>query len=396
MKKLSKFVIQCLGCGFQIKNGFHTSCPACRGMLDVFYPINQVRIRNSSNPYERYSDLLPIFDESLLPKAEMTPLVKAINLGKRFGLDNLYLKDETFNRSKSTKDRMAYVSLPYLFESGVTHFCTSSTGNSSTAYAQAISRFPTLKMSLFTAEDFAPRVNYSFTNQITHYGLRDANFVEASEYVNVFAENAGLTSEGGFFNLGRREGLKTIFFEIIEQLPKKVDWYVQAVSSAMGVYGVHKAAKEALSIGLIKAQPRLLCAQQLSCSPMVKAWEENAENIQPSHIEKNPVGIAEAILRGNPTRAYPHVRKVVKESGGLMLSVSNQEIIFAKEMVLEDDGIIICHAAATAVAAIYKLALKDPAIKSQNIVVNLSGGVRNNQEPSTIDRWLQRSGDTWE
>lgn len=396
MKKLSKFVVQCLGCGLQIKSGYHTSCPACGGMLDVSYPINQVRIRNSSNPYLRYSDLLPIFDESLLPNAEMTPLVKATNLGRRFGLDNLYLKNETFNRSKSTKDRMAYISLPFLFESGVTHFCTSSTGNSSTAYAQAISRFPTLKMALFTAENFAPRVNYAFTNQITHYGLRDANFVEASEYVNVFAEKSGLTSEGGFFNLGRREGLKTIFFEIIEQLPKKIDWYVQAVSSAMGVYGVHKAAKEALSIGIIKTQPKLLCAQQLSCSPMVKAWEENAENIQPSHIEKNPVGIAEAILRGNPTRAYPHVRKVVKESGGLMLSVSNQEIIFAKEMVFEDEGINICHAAATAVAAIYKLALKDPSIKSQNIVINLSGGVRDIQEPSTIDRWLQRSGDTWE
>jgi threonine synthase len=78
-----------------------------------------------------------------------------------------------------------------------------------------------------------------------------------------------------------------------------------------------------------------------------------------------------------------------------MLSVSNPEIIFAKEMVLEDEGIIICHAAATAVAAIYKLALKDPSIKSQNIVINLSGGVRDIQEPSTIDRWLQRSGDAW-
>lgn len=388
-----KYTVKCQSCDHVLRGDFHTSCPNCKGLLEVLYPLDRVKIRDSDNPYERYFDLLPILDIGLLPNEKMTPLIKAKNLGHRLGLDNLYLKDETFNKTRSTKDRMANVSLPYLFESGVRHFCTSSTGNSSTAYAQAIDRFPLMKISLLTAENFVPRVNYKPNSQITHYGLRNANFVEASEYATIFSQKRNLTSEGGFFNLARREGLKTIWFEIIEQLPSKIDWYVQAVSSAMGVHGVNKAAHEALSIGMTTQTPRLLCAQQMSCSPMVKAWEEGCESIQPHHIEKNPVGIAEAILRGNPTRAYPHVRKIVKESGGEMVSVSESEIIAAQKMVLDEEGIEICFAASTAVAAIGKLAKNASELQSQTIVINLSGGIRDNQPGVHVDQWLDRVGD---
>ena len=387
MKK--KFIVKCQSCGFEVNKGFHISCPKCSGLLEALYPLDKVKIHDSSNPYERYFDLLPILDSNLLPSAHTTPLVKAKNLGHRFGLDNLYLKDETWNKTKSTKDRMAYVSLPYLFESGVKHFCASSTGNSSTAYAIHINRFPSMRMSLFTAENFTHRVNYPVNPQISHYGMIGANFVDASEYANTFAKDKNLTSEGGFFNLARREGLKTIWLEIVEQLPVKIDWYVQAVSSAMGVHGVYKAAKEVMAIGLSKNVPKLLCAQQMSCSPMVKAWEEGAENIQPCHIEKNPIGIAEAILRGNPTRAYPHVRKIVKESGGIMSSVTNEEILFAQKCLSEDEGIHACLSASTAVAALRKIALTFPEIKSQTIVVNLSGGMRASQSDGNVNKWLK-------
>jgi threonine synthase len=385
----NKFIVKCNSCNFIVDKGFHTSCPKCSGLLEAIYTLGKVKIHDSSNPYERYLDLLPILDANLLPSTHMTPLIKAKNLGHRFGLDNLYLKDETCNKTKSTKDRMAFVALPYLLEAGVTHFCTSSTGNSSTAYAMHINQFQSMRMSLFTAESFTHRVNYLINSQITHYGMLGASFVDASEYANTFAKQKNLTSEGGFFNLGRREGLKTIWLEIVEQLPVKIDWYVQAVSSAMGVHGVYKAAQEAIAIGLSKSIPKLLCAQQTSCSPMVKAWEEGAENIQPHHIEKNPSGIAEAILRGNPTRAYPHVRKIVIDSGGIMASVTNDEIFFAQNCLREDEGIDACLAASTAIAALRKAALTYPEIKSQTIVVNLSGGMRASQSDSNVNKRLK-------
>src|SRR5262249_43668295 len=155
--------------------------------------------------------------------------------------------------------RMALVSLPYLWEQGVRAFCASSTGNSSTAYARAIKAHPDMRLYLFTAESFIPRVQHADHEQVVHFGLRDATFVDAFDGAAAYAGAHGLVSERGFFNIGRREGLKLAFLEACEQVPGPIDWYVQAVSSAMGVYGTYKGAKELRGLGRIDRLPRLLC-----------------------------------------------------------------------------------------------------------------------------------------
>jgi threonine synthase len=93
--------------------------------------------------------------------------------------------------------------------------------------------------------------------------------------------------------------------EATDQIPAPIDWYVQAVSSAMGVYGTYKGAKELLALGHISRLPRLLCVQQETCCPMVRAWQAGSETIRPQDIVHKPEGIAKAILRGDPSRAYP-------------------------------------------------------------------------------------------
>jgi threonine synthase len=124
----------CTGCGRGLDDGFHPTCPACGSMSDVVYDLDAVRLRDSNNPYERFVDLLPVADPALLPEdMEYTPCVEATPLGAAAGLPSLFLKDETGLPTGSTKDRMAAVALPYLYEHGVRTFATSSTGNSSSA-----------------------------------------------------------------------------------------------------------------------------------------------------------------------------------------------------------------------------------------------------------------------
>src|SRR4029079_6740311 len=134
-----------------------------------------------------------------------------------------------------------------------------------------------------------------------------------------------------------------------------------------GVHGVYKTAKEAVAIGLAEKVPSLLCAQQMSCRPMVQAWEENSPSIEPHHIVKRPHGIAEAILRGNPSRVYPMIREIVIESGGTMIAVTDDEMRAAQAHVFEDEGIKICPSAGTAVAALAKLATQNEALADQRI-----------------------------
>lgn len=375
MKK--KFTLTCSKCSNVLSESYSPFCPSCGGLTEAYFDLDTVKLHDSDNPYERYFDLIPVIDRERMPyNAVATPLVHAKRLGEKIGLENLYLKDETRNPTGTTKYRMAAVSLPYLYESGVRHFCTSSTGNSSTAYANLIEHTPGLKMSLFTGDKFRDRVNYTPSGQISHYIMHTATFVEAFDEAAHFAARHGYTSERGFFNLGRREGLKLAWFEAIDQIGRDIDWYVQAVSSAMGVYGVYKGAKEFQKMGVSGSVPKLLCAQQDSCCPMVTAWEAGSEVIRREDIVANPDGLAKAILRGDPSRVYPYMWGIVLESGGTFSSVSAWEQQEARKLLLELEGIDICFSAATAVAAVIKSARTKQVAADETIMVNLTGSDR--------------------
>jgi threonine synthase len=365
-------------------------------MADVTYDLARVRLRDSSNPYVRFADLLPVANASLLPsEAAFTPTVHARALGAAIGLPSLYLKDETGLPTGTTKDRMAAVALAYLYEHGVRGFSTSSTGNSSTAYMHAITRFPGLVLYLFTASQFLERIGSFDSDQVVHFVLRDASFVEAFEAAREFAEREGVAPERGFFNPGRREGLKLAWLEAAEQVPRPIDWYVQAVSSAMGVYGVFNGARQLQGLGRDERLPRLLCVQQETCAPMVRAWDEGLDHIRPEHVVPHPVGIAQAILRGNPARAYPHVHRIVSQSGGTFVSVDEAAIRQARRLVEELEGISPCFAAAAAVAGAAKLRRCGRLPADDVVLINLTGGERPRSEDPPDARWLTRSETGW-
>jgi threonine synthase len=386
----------CTTCGKAPRLAYQPFCD-CGGMMDVAYDLDRVELHDSPNPYVRFADLLPIKEvhRRLPADARYTAMVRATHLGKLLGMPNLYLKNDTTLPTSSTKDRMAAVSLAFLWESDVRGFCTSSTGNSSTSYAYAIRAYPEMKLHLFTAESFLPRLHHADHHQVKNFVLREASFVDAFDYAGVYAKEHDLVSERGFFNLGRREGLKMTFLEASEQIEQPIDWYVQAVSSAMGVYGNYKAARELFAMKRTARVPKTLCVQQESCAPMALAFGEGSENILPHHIVPRPVGIAEAILRGDPTRAYPYIRKITLESGGAIVSVSEQEIRDARRMVGEYEGLDVCFSSAAAVAGVIKRARSQSFSLDDTVMINLTGADRKDNAETKNVRWLKREGQRW-
>lgn len=365
-------------------------------MVDVDYALEKVELPDSPNPFVRFIGLLPIERlQDRLPDATYTPMVHATQLGRKFGMKSLYLKNETALPTRTTKDRMAAVALAYLRERGVHSFCASSTGNSSTSFAYGIRAHPEMHLFLFTAERFVPRVQHADHRQVTHIAMRDATFVEAAEYAGVYARKHGLTSESGFFNPGRREGLKLAFLEACDQISEPIDWYVQAVSSAMGVYGAYKGARELLALNRITQLPRLLCVQQESCAPMAHAFADGSETIRPEHIVKRPTGIADAILRGDPTKAYPRIRRFVLESGGGITAVTEDEIRAARISVEEYEGISPCFSASTAVAGLIKLIRTNAIDPNAVVVINLTGADRTETQTSCDVHWTERTSHGW-
>jgi threonine synthase len=391
------FQLQCVRCRALSPGRFAGLC-TCGGMLDAAYDLERARLRDSSNPYERFVDLLPVHNPDLYPRnVGYTPCVHAHKLGRHLGLPHLSLKNEGANPTASTKDRSAIISLALMLESGHQRFATASTGNAGTGYAYALATAPfsTMEMHIFLGEQHAPRCQYGNLDRIKIFALRDGSFVEAGALAAAYARANGLLSDGGFFSPGKREGAKLAFFEAMDQVPKPIDWYVQAVSSGLGVVGTYKGAKELLALGCIDRLPRLLCVQESTCAPQVRAWEEKCEDIQPRHIVHAPKGIALATHRGDPSRSYSYLRDDVVESRGSFVDVTESEIRAAREMVLDLEGIDICFNSATAVAGLVKHVERGGLDPREVILVNLTGRDRQSEAVAPNVTWMSFEHDAW-
>ena len=187
---------------------------------------------------------------------------------------------------------------------------------------------------------------------------RPGNFGRRQEIAPVpdfaaeFAEQRGLYLDRGARTITCIEAMKTIAYEIAEQLtdelgpPKEPGaiWrtptgYVQASSGGMGPIGVSKGFKELALMGLTHDVPATAAIQAAGCAPMVIAWQQNLEEAAPV---TNPQTHIETLATGTPGRTYSILRKICKEDGGLFESVTDEEAYRAMHMLAKMEGISAC------------------------------------------------------
>lgn len=371
------FALLCVLCGRPGTEDRQNRCADCGGAIDAVHDLRDVRIGQSPNPLLRYFDLLPLrgpASAAWLGEGN-TPCIHAERLGAAVGLDRLYLKDEGANPTRSTKDRIASLGLSRFGEVGVKSLVIASTGNSSTAYARAAQLLGGVQLHVFCGSRFLSRLNYVDHPAVTTH-LVAGGFDAAGAAAKRFATDEGIHFEGGFFSLSRREGLKLAYLEAFDQMPQPPAFVFQAVSSGMGLLGGYKGALEYHRLGRLPRVPSFVAVQQESCAPMVHAFRERAERITDEHIVRSPTGVAEAILRGDPTQSYPYIRAVCSDSGGTMTAVSESAIYAARQLLVEREGIRSCHAAAAALAGAIRLRAEGVLDADAPVLVNLTGADR--------------------
>jgi threonine synthase len=397
IRPLDHFQLECVLCRERLPGRFATLC-RCGGMLDTAYDLRKVQLHDSPNPFVRFADLLPVRDPTLFPvDASYTPCVHAARLGERIGLRNLYLKDETPLPTGTTKYRSAVIVLSMLIESDIRSFATSSTGNAGTAYAYVMQmkQFSAMEMHLFVGEAFRNHCHYGDAPNVRVFALRGGIFEEAGAVSSAYAKQIGFYPDAGYFNPGKREGAKLAYFEATDQIHGPIDWYVQATSSGLGVDGTYKGALELLEISHITRAPRLLCVQEDTCAPQVRAWEEGCTVIEPRHVVHRPRGIAWAIHRGDATRAYTYLRAKVEQSKGAYCAVSESEIRSARAAVKEYEGLDICFNAAAAVAGTIREARRGTIDPNETVLVNLTGSDRSPETATRRVTWLEQRDGAW-
>lgn len=386
------FVVRCMDCGHTTT--YHPvtiNCPNCNSQWrEAIYPYDEIapelpqRLAKRRFDLWRYSEVLPIHHPDSAPKLGEggTPLIRADNLGELLGCPNIYIKDERHGPTGSFKDRQAAVTVAALKEADITEMVAASTGNVAISYSAYTARAG-IKLWAFVTS-LVPAVKM---REIALYGSQvvkvTGTYDEVKKIAAEFAEQRGLYLDQGARTITSIEAMKTIAYEIAEQLTEELGppdepgvlwrsptWYVQSLSGGMGAIGVGKGFQEMIQMGLIQTMPAIAGIQAEGCAPMVHAWHQNLEEAVPV---SNPKTHIETLATGTPGRTYTILRNVLKENHGLFESVTDQEAYRAMHMIAKMEGISTEPAAAVAFAGVFKLIHAGVIKPNDVVVINCTG-----------------------
>lgn len=292
----------------------------------------------------RYGQQLPV--TSLTPPLSLgegdTPLVHASRLSAETGSE-IWLKLEGCNPTGSFKDRGMVLAVAKALEERARAVICASTGNtaaSASAYAakaglRAVVMVPAGKIAL-------GKLAQALTHGAQVLALR-GNFDQALTVVRALASRHPLTLVNSV-NPHRIEGQKTAAFEICEAIGGAPDILAIPVGNAGNITAYWKGFREWAAAGRCSSLPRMWGFQAEGAAPIVRG-----EPVQ------DPQTVATAIRIGNPA-SWQGAVNARDESGGLIETVTDEEILAAQRLLAQTEGVFCEPASAASVAGVRKLA----------------------------------------
>ena len=388
--------LRCFGCGTRVpgtdaRPDFR--CSQCGDLFEVEYPgWAQRQSHDRPNPGAlkwlwrerrcssealdhsgvwRFRELLPIlesFGNAVTLREGNTPLYHLPRASKALGIDQLYAKHQGMNPTGSFKDTGMTTALSVAKERGFEWVACASTGNTSAAMAAYAARAG-LRSLVVIPEG---KIAWGKLAQAMDYGAVTCQVkADFDGCVRVLTQ---VVKEAHIYLLNsvnpyRLEGQKTPAFEIAEYF----DWNVPdhlivpggnlANSSALG-----KGFRELRELGLVGRVPRISVIQAEGANPLVRSLESNhGTSLEPVEAHTR----ATAIRIGNPA-SWRKAARVIQETGGWCLDVSEAEIAIAKAE-LGAEGLGCEPASAVTLAGLKKLRADGKVAGSETVVLLLTG-----------------------
>jgi threonine synthase len=386
--------IQCMQCNHQ--QPFQLLAPlACQSCgatwLEPHYDYAAFKrevlrgLRGHSYDIWRYHQVLPVNEPAALDFKNVgwTPLQKARRFGGLFDHPNIYMKDERYGPTSSFKDRQAVISVAAMYQTGVRECVIASTGNAAVAYAAACARAG-IKLWVFMTS----LVPQEKLREAALYGAEvvkvSGTYDQTKEIALEFATRRGLLYDRGANSIPARESMKTIAYEIVEQLGWQApDWYIQSVSGGLGPLGVYHGFQELFEMGLIDRIPKIGIVQAEGCAPMVRAYKSGKEKADPV-IPETRIAI---LSTGDPGKIYTYLYSLLQKTGGTMESVSDTEAFQSMLQLAKTEGTAVEPAAAVAFAGTQKMVCQGIIGKDELVVVNCTGHTFPVEKHVLGDQW---------
>jgi threonine synthase len=320
---------------------------------------------------DRYRNFLPVTNQTpeISLKEGNTPLLLAQNLAKKIGAQayEIYLKIEGANPTGSFKDRGMTLAVSKALEAGSKTIICASTGNTS-ASAAAYAAQAGIQCAVLIPSG---QIALGKLSQALMHGAKviavDGNFDEALTLVKEAAQKYPITLVNSL-NPNRIEGQKTGAFEIVDELNEAPDYQFMPVGNAGNITAYWKGYREYCDKGQCVNLPKMMGFQAEGAAPIVKG--------KPI---KNPETIATAIRIGNPA-SWKQAEAARDQSGGVIDSVTDEEIIEAYKLLAEKEGVFCEPASSASVAGLIKYLkagkLEKRAIKMRIVCILTGHGLK--------------------
>jgi threonine synthase len=373
--------LQCVRCGAQYPaDHYAEDCSACRPLarsnLMVVYE-RSLRTPRAKPPVDagrglwRYGDLLPVDQADGVSLGEGgSPLHRLDRAGSAIGLLNLLAKDETRNPTWSFKDRLACMAVSTAKKMGAKVIVSSSSGNAGAAAAA------------YAAKAGLPCVVFTFKGttgpmltQMRAYGAtvvavenKDDRWTLMEHAVRKF----GWFPTSPFFGpvVGSNpygiEGYKTLAYEIAEQMDWNVpDWCVVPVCYGDALLGMWRGFEDMMAFGWTSRMPRMVAAEVYGS--LGAALADGSDT--PPDMRKNHESVAVSI---SATRGTYQALDIIRRSGGVALTIGNDEMMQAQHALASGEGLFVEPASAAGLAAVEQLAAAGRLGERETIVTLLT------------------------
>ena len=322
-------------------------------------------VSRSAEPWHgviaRYRSWLPVTEA--MPVVSLgeggTPLLPAPVLSARTGCD-VYLKVEGGNPTGSFKDRGMTLAISKAAQAGAKAVICASTGNTSASAAAYAARAG------LTCAVLVPRGKIAIGKlaQALVHGARllqvDGSFDDCLELARKLAAEYPVALVNSV-NPDRLQGQKTAAFEIVDELGDAPDVHCLPVGNAGNITAYWMGYTEYARAGLASRSPRMLGFQASGAAPIVVG-----------RPVLHPQTIATAIRIGNPA-SWLLAEAARDESGGLIDSVTDREILAAYRLLATREAVFGELASSASVAGLLKACANGQVTAGARVVCTITG-----------------------
>jgi threonine synthase len=351
--------LECTNCGKKFEANVEQHVCICGKPLFAKYDLKKaagtLTLANLSTRRRtlwRYAEVLPEGEPVTLGEG-MTALLAVRRLGASMGLEHLYVKDEGLNPTGSFKARGMAAAVTRAKQLGAKTLAAPTAGNAGgalAAYAAAAGLAAVIVMPSDT-----PMANVM---ECRAFGAKviqlDGLISDCGKYVAERKDREGWYDVSTLKEPYRVEGKKTMGYELWEQFGGKLpDVILYPTGGGVGLIGMCKAFDEMQEMGWIGAgRPRMVAVQAEGCAPIVKAWEAHRDNAE---FFPNAATMASGLRVPGPLGDLLILR-MLKQTKGTALTVSDDEMLEAGKELASEEGIFAAPEGAATVSAARKLA----------------------------------------